>query len=451
MDFLLGIGAAVIGNCVIGAGQCLQKYALNRLQTTYALPSSLTRSQTKPPSRSTGSSATNAHGWGQSGIARNGPMARNSSHSGENTVDMGSVAKTSRTSPLPVHRDLLSLDLDTSVIPASTHELWQQYTVPRYQDRLWLLGVGLNYCGEIFGNSLALSYLSAAVVTPLGIIAVLVNLFTAQRVLGERISRVQKRGCGWIVLGVCCILFVAPKDATFIPQTGLRADPPAQQFLKFLSAAHPFTLLTILILIQLGLTATASRARHPLVLYVLIASLFGSINIMASKTITTYLRLLTTSLVDNGPASPFPVEGFPEVVTSVDDTSILTSALSIFSYELSPGLPLFAWSTLGVLVTLAISVVGQEYYKQQALSRYPLLQVQPLFFAIFNVAAVLMGLVLFREIHGVWALMWFIMGFSTGIWLIIKGSQLLQEDTPDQPSILSHPATLRKMTLFKQK
>ncbi|KAJ1656939.1 hypothetical protein IWQ61_003583 [Dispira simplex] len=440
MDFLLGIGAAILGNCVIGAGQCLQKYALNRLQSTYALPSSLTRSQTKPPGWSTGNSAANDHGWSQSGIAGSGPMVRNSSTTNAN-----------RTSPLPVHRDLLSLDLDTSVIPASTHELWQQYTVPRYQDRLWLLGVGLNYCGEIFGNSLALSYLSAAVVTPLGIIAVLVNLFTAQRVLGERISRVQKRGCGWIVLGVCCILLVAPKDATFVPQTGLQVDPPAQQFLIFLSAAHPFTLLAVLLLIQLGLTTSAVRARHPLVLYVLIASLFGSINIMASKTITTYLRLLTSSLINNSSTTPFPVEGFPEVITSTDDTSILKSVLSFFSYELSPGIPLFAWSTLGVLITLGISVVGQEYYKQQALSRYPLLQVQPLFFAIFNVAAVLMGLVLFREIHGVWALAWFIMGFVLGIWLIIQGSQLLQEDTPDRPSILSHPATLRKMTLFKQK
>jgi uncharacterized membrane protein len=48
--------------------------------------------------------------------------------------------------------------------------------------------------GEICGNWLALSLASAAVVTPMGIMSVVVNAVLAQRFLGEVVGREKRRG-----------------------------------------------------------------------------------------------------------------------------------------------------------------------------------------------------------------------------------------------------------------
>ena len=43
----------------------------------------------------------------------------------------------------------------------------------RIKDPLWIFGIALTYFGEIFGNWFALSYISPAIVTPLGIFSVI--------------------------------------------------------------------------------------------------------------------------------------------------------------------------------------------------------------------------------------------------------------------------------------
>ncbi|KAJ1962978.1 hypothetical protein H4R35_007299 [Dimargaris xerosporica] len=489
MGFLVGMAAAVVGNCVIGIGQCLQKYALNRLATTYDLPSSLVCSS-KPQRRlspdlhrprSDSVSATTPYsthvslhdqgaGQAQSGSwamapARSRPAALSRAHAPTESPDPDTtlVALSEDDQPPSLHsstapalstkprlqqpRDLFNPNLT----PTPTLEYWQQYTVPRYRDRLWVLGVALNYCGELFGNSLALSYLSAAVVTPLGIISVLVNLLAAQRVLGEQLTRSQKLGCAWILVGVLLILAVAPKDAGFQsgPVTPRYPMGPAQQFLTFLAEVHPIALLVGLYLMQAVLMAVAICSHSSLVLDVLIASLFGSVNVMASKVITTYLRLLAAGPV----GASATVRANPSVyLSAVPGVAMLADFTSSLYYtELAPGVPLFAWSTCGMGLVLGASIVGQEVFKQRALSRYPLLQVQPLFFAIFNVAAVLLGLVLFREVHGAWALARFGVFFGLGIFVILQGSCYLQDDAVLRPTKTTHSRALNKMALFKQK
>ncbi|KAJ1978237.1 hypothetical protein H4R34_003278 [Dimargaris verticillata] len=489
MGFLVGMTAAVVGNCVIGIGQCLQKYALNRLATTYELPSSLVRSSkphaySSPDFHHTSSDSVTAttpystyvslHDQSAGQVpseslamapARSRPAAFSRMHAPAESPDPDAtlvalseddqppsqVSNAASTKPaksrLQQPRDLFNPNLT----PTPTLEYWQQYTVPRYRDRLWVLGVALNYCGELFGNSLALSYLSAAVVTPLGIISVLVNLLAAQRVLGEQLTRSQKMGCAWILIGVLLILAVAPKDAGFRPAPVTTRHPmgPAQQFLTFLAEVHPITLLVGLYMVQAVLMGVAICSHSSLVLDVLIASLFGSVNVMASKVITTYLRLLAASPVSGSASARPDPSAFLSAVPGV--TILADFASNLYYTELAPGVPLFAWSTCCMGLVLGASIVGQEVFKQRALSRYPLLQVQPLFFAIFNVAAVLLGLVLFREVHGAWALARFGAFFGLGMFVILQGSRYLQDDAVLRPVKAPHSRALKKMVLFKQK
>ena len=50
----------------------------------------------------------------------------------------------------------------------------------RLKSGYWWTGIGLHYFGEI-GNALAMSQISASIVAPMGILAVLTNVFLANR------------------------------------------------------------------------------------------------------------------------------------------------------------------------------------------------------------------------------------------------------------------------------
>ncbi|KAJ2899446.1 hypothetical protein IWW38_000967 [Coemansia aciculifera] len=308
MGYFVGLTAALVGNVVIGTGQCLQKFALNKLQ------------------RAKG----------------------------------------------------------------------QQKTTPRYKSPLWVLGLLLNYAGEIFGNSLALSYLSAAVVAPLGIVSVIVNLLLAERWLGERVTSNQRFGFSVIMAGVGCILLVAPRRA---------AASTATEFVEVVASSGILTLFGLLFFVQALLIMLIRSGRHsqsPLLLYVVVASIFGSMNVMASKLLTMFmrLRLTTTATFLPNPA---------DIVFYGANTS--GSGLSL--------------AQVAAGAVMALSIAGQESFRQQALGRYPVMEFQPVFFATFNVIATLSGLVLFRELDGWFHATVFFAVFTVGIGLIVYGSRFL--------------------------
>src|SRR5205085_665519 len=80
----------------------------------------------------------------------------------------------------------------------------------RITDKTWLLGILLVYFGELCGNWVALSLIPASVVTPLGILGVVVNAVLARFILSEQITFRQQIGYIWILSGVLTtILFTA--------------------------------------------------------------------------------------------------------------------------------------------------------------------------------------------------------------------------------------------------
>ncbi|KAJ2255427.1 hypothetical protein GGI13_001627 [Coemansia sp. RSA 455] len=309
MAYFVGLTAALVGNVVIGTGQCMQKSALNSLQ-----------------------------------------------RSGKQT--------------------------------------------PRYKSPLWVLGLALNYAGEIFGNSLALSYLSAAVVAPLGIVSVIVNLLLAERFLGERVTPNQRFGFSVIMAGVACILLVAPRKA---------AASTAAEFIDVVASSGILTLFFTLFFVQAILILLIRSGRQSLLLYVVVASIFGSMNVMASKLLTMFMRLRLTT------ASAMTVLPNPADI-------VFYGAKEAASSSGSGGLSL---AQAVAAIIMGLSIAGQESFRQQALGRYPVMEFQPVFFATFNVIATLSGLVLFRELDGWLHGVVFFSAFAVGIGLIAYGSRYL--------------------------
>ncbi|KAJ2054208.1 hypothetical protein H4S04_000143 [Coemansia sp. S16] len=310
MAYFVGLTAALVGNVVIGTGQCMQKSALNSLQ-----------------------------------------------RSGKQT--------------------------------------------PRYKSPLWVLGLALNYAGEIFGNSLALSYLSAAVVAPLGIVSVIVNLLLAERFLGERVTPNQRFGFSVIMAGVACILLVAPRKA---------AASTAAEFIDVVASSGILTLFFTLFFVQAILILLIRSGRQSLLLYVVVASIFGSMNVMASKLLTMFMRLrLTTSSAMAVLPNPADIVfyGAKEAASSSGSGGGLSLAQAVAA------------------IVMGLSIAGQESFRQQALGRYPVMEFQPVFFATFNVIATLSGLVLFRELDGWLHGAVFFSAFTVGIGLIAYGSRYL--------------------------
>jgi hypothetical protein len=125
----------------------------------------------------------------------------------------------------------------------------------RIQSRLWLLGVLMTYGGEC-GNWLALSMVSASLVTPLGIVAVLVSVLLANRLLDEPVSANQRQGYAMISVGVVGILLVSPRAV-------VRHDTAASlhelvQSINFVSVS---AVIATLLAFSVGLSVRSKRPR----------------------------------------------------------------------------------------------------------------------------------------------------------------------------------------------
>ncbi|KAJ2076631.1 hypothetical protein H4R24_005589 [Coemansia sp. RSA 988] len=354
MGFLVGLGAALAGNVVIGAGQCLQKYALTGLEREWEAQ----RAQ---------------HLEGGSGYSESIAYA--------------------------AYPNLRSRGNSVGSRDDSSKDVAQRGSRPRYTSWQWVMGLAMNYAGEMFGNSVALSYLSAAAVAPLGIVSVAVNLVLAERFLGERITPNQRFGLTVIAAGVLCILAVAPRRA---------AASDASQFVEVVARSGILRLLGVTAAAQAVVIGVLRSGRQTLFLYVLASSLFGAMNVMAAKLLTTYVRLRMA---------------FPTLLNPAD--------VAVYgAVGAAQARPLVASVTVPQAVAAIVavgSVVGQEAFRQQALGRFSPTQFQPVFFATYNVVATLASLVLFRELDGWTHALIFFSAFLVGIALIVYGARFLQK------------------------
>ncbi|ORX66713.1 hypothetical protein DL89DRAFT_295103 [Linderina pennispora] len=254
-------------------------------------------------------------------------------------------------------------------------------TGPSFSQRakLWIVGLLMNYAGELFGNSVALSYLSASVVAPLGIIAVIVNMVLAERFLGERITPNQRYGFMVIMAGA--------------------AADDAVQFIEVVSTSGILGLFGLFYIVQAALITLIRSGRQSLFLYVLVASLFGSMNVMVSKILTMFMRLRLS-------------------YSSIPNPADIVFYGAVEAAKVRPALLFLTGPQVLAAIVMVASIIGQDI---------PVMEFQPVFFATFNVVATLSGLLLFKELDGWMHGLVFFSAFFVGIGFILYGSKFLQK------------------------
>ncbi|CAG8613405.1 3546_t:CDS:2 [Paraglomus brasilianum] len=331
MSFVVGLTAALAGNTVIGVGNCLQKYALT-------------------------------HG-----------EALNQSASNPN------YSSDSDASPPPTPRSMSRS---------------KPYTYSRINDKVWLTGITLVYLGELCGNWIALSLIPASVVTPLGILAVIINAVLASCFLNEHISSKQRLGYVWILLGVLTtILFSATttKDIENDLLTGAR-------LVSYITQPRVIVWLCVIVLAECSLIATVrtrNKEQSSLVLYVIITAGFGAVTVVASKFLAVLLRLWM-----------------------MDARKEEGGLIDVFSDGEAVSIPMVALLMTALAVALTVGISGQEICKQIALSKYKVTQFQPMFYASHVTFVAISGMIVFKEV-GVW---WSMLGFMAGVLAIIRGA-----------------------------
>jgi uncharacterized membrane protein len=331
---------SIFGNVLIGCGQCLQKYALNGLESRTQLP-----------------------------IAR--------------------VVKSS-----------------SKVFSNEKITFWS-----RFKSKTWLFGISLNYFGEIFGNWVALSFLPASVVTPLGVFAVLTNALLAERYLKENMTAAQKNGYLVLLTGVFTILSIAPTTQNSQLVSQMLSD---QAFHN--RATCLFGTLSFIVSIMVYLTWCKKAVF--LWLSTAIPSIFGAMTVLLSKILSVAARGYFAVAVAS--------DKF-EVTRHSNSSGTIGAMSASDSHEGGPGALLCGALPVALLV---VAIICQEYFKQFALTHHPSLKFQPMFYAFFNVLTAVGGLYLFDELKE--SSFPFYVGFCCGMTLLCFGARLIQ-----QPSVVT--------------
>ncbi|KAI9101755.1 magnesium transporter [Phlyctochytrium arcticum] len=278
----------------------------------------------------------------------------------------------------------------------------------RIKDKRWVLGLLLSYLGEGCGNWLALSFVSAAIVTPLGITSVVMNAFLAQKFLGEKVGERQRMGYALVALGILIILWNAPHPANLADRSDLSTFQLLQECCGTRAFSNGIFILVGLVLLLGAFLKAAKISRHHSMrsrdLYFLAAecSLLGAITVTCGKVLSIIARSRATSeagaLESTDPAAP-SAEGF----------------------------------ILGIIVLSVLSTVAAEFYRQTALTRFPVSTFQPVLFAGFNLCAVLSNILLFQEIPETLPLVRFMFFFLSAMVLVVSGLRIAQQAPTNLP------------------
>ncbi|KAK5669955.1 hypothetical protein BDV3_004061 [Batrachochytrium dendrobatidis] len=302
----------------------------------------------------------------------------------------------------------------------------------RFSDRLWLIGISLSYFGEL-GNWAALSLASAAVVTPLGIVSVLTNVFLAQYFLEEHITNRQRRGYMFVLAGVFGILIVAPKGESSLGSS-------ISEILS--SCARPgmvnsFTFLFIAIVLLIYQIFV--NQVHKITLYVAVCSLFGTLTITSAKILSLLMRLPPTKTfvskanetmwLSNTSTMDFDTT-LPHTPLLGSEKIPLVGLLEQKDFEktLKSNSLVIATAYLALTLIIVMSIGGQEFFKQQALGRFPVSRFQPMLYAGFNGCVVLSSVLLFGETESGLQTFLFIVSFGICMSAIVMGISIVQKD-----------------------
>lgn len=264
--------------------------------------------------------------------------------------------------------------------------------ISRFKNRTWVLGLLLSYLGEACGNWVALSFVSAAVVTPLGIVAVIVNAVLAQRYLGERVGRGQRVGYAVVTAGVLIILIAAPKGGFVdmdVEKVGSIGDILTEccwtsSFLFGIGGLVSGVAFLVYLIRSArlpggrrlkGLLGYAGKDAD-LYLHVCVCSLLGGITVTCGKVLSVIARVRAMSSIEHvvdvtGSVNVGAING------TATETGLGTGdAQQTFMSTIAP--------VAAILLLIASSILCTEYFRQRAIARFPISRFQPMLYAGLN-------------------------------------------------------------------
>lgn len=174
-------------------------------------------------------------------------------------------------------------------------------------------------------------------------------------------------------------------------------------------------------------------------LLVLIVSVFGAISVVSSKSLGTIARLGVANA-----ALPLQEAAAPNGLGDVLNDVVVNGTQLLQPHphpHYKPRPPPLSESVSSTVIFLVLSLLGQEFFKQQLLSRFPLTRFQPIHYATFNTLSVIASIILFGELQGAGfaAGAKFFAGFFVGMAVVVYGSLLIgsvqgeEQPTPGGP------------------
>ncbi|CAG5861987.1 unnamed protein product [Menidia menidia] len=217
-------------------------------------------------------------------------------------------------------------------------------------DVVWWSGTLCMIIGQI-GNFLAYNVAPAVIVTPLGALGVLFGAVLASWILEEHLNILGKLGCVLCCCGSVVLIIHAPKaEATSRLELEDRLSDPGVFAI--------YLLLVVLLLITLIVWIAPAHGKSNILVYVAICSLLGNFTVPCSKG----LGLVAPDAFSEGPASG--------------------RALALF---------------LGLLGTLAASVLIQFFYINKALECFSSNVFEAIYYVAFTSTVIFASALLFKE------------------------------------------------------
>ncbi|XP_029285814.1 magnesium transporter NIPA1 [Cottoperca gobio] len=251
----------------------------------------------------------------------------------------------------------LVIAVASSFINGSTFVL-QKKGILRSRDRggsyltdvVWWGGTLAMIVGQI-GNFLAYNVAPAVIVTPLGALGVLFGAVLASWILKEHLNILGKLGCVLCCCGSVMLIIHAPKAEAVTSRLELEERLSDPVFVMY-------ALLVLLLLLVLIVWIAPAHGSSNIMVYVAICSLLGSFTVPSSKG----LGLVARDAFGDEPSS--------------------SRALALF---------------LGLLCTLAVSVLIQFFFINKALECFSSNMFEAIYYVTFTSTVILASALLFRE------------------------------------------------------
>ncbi|XP_034557678.1 magnesium transporter NIPA1 [Notolabrus celidotus] len=266
-----------------------------------------------------------------------------------------SVDPESPGAPLPVTGIVIAVV--SSFINGSTFVL-QKKGILRSRDRggsylsdvVWWSGTVSMIVGQI-GNFLAYNAAPAVIVTPLGALGVLFGAVLASWILQEHLNILGKLGCVLCCCGSVALIIHAPKAESVTTSLELEERLSDPVFVVY-------ALLVVLLLVILIAWIAPAHGTSNIMVYVSICSLLGSFTVPSSKG----LGLAAQDIFGESPSS--------------------SRALALF---------------LGLLGTLAVSILIQFFFINKALECFSSNMFEAVYYVMFTSTVILASGILFKE------------------------------------------------------